>query len=183
MSYLNRALYLLDNLPPGAFCLKALVLVQKTLLPLDHPFRGRLRNGYGVVWWHGIVVKTLPNPQESRQMATRAMEWLNKSLQDKNKDFHPLAIAAEIVFLVLQAHPFWDGNGRVARALGTWVLLRSGYELVIDPGLYCRTRTDAYYRALLARHQSRPGLWHVFFANMVDYCFKSPREALNKHHV
>src|SRR6266481_1891177 len=53
------------------------------------------------------------------------------------------SVSAEIAFLA-----FWDGNGRISRAVGAWVLLRAGYELGFDLRIYCRQRTDAYYRAL-----------------------------------
>lgn len=41
---------------------------------------------------------------------------------------HPLVRAMTLHFWMAYVHPFADGNGRIARALFYWQLLRSGYE-------------------------------------------------------
>jgi Fic family protein len=176
---LQRALLVLDNLPRGALDLDALVRLHRMLLSQNHPGCGQLRDGPGVIRLRGTVVQELPAPREAREMATRAMRWLDESLRRESETLDSSFIAAEIVFMLLQAHPFIDGNGRVARAVGTWVLLRAGYELLFDLRLYCRERAKACYRAIAARQQcgstpSDPEPWRTFFGNMLGYCFRPP---------
>jgi Fic family protein len=48
-----------------------------------------------------------------------------------DKDFlHPIIKASVIHFLIGFIHPFIDGNGRTARALFYWYLLKKGYGLI-----------------------------------------------------
>jgi Fic family protein len=43
---------------------------------------------------------------------------------------HPVVRAILIHFMLGYDHPFYDGNGRTARALFYWSLARSGYWLM-----------------------------------------------------
>jgi Fic family protein len=50
--------------------------------------------------------------------------------KDKNDQFiHPIIKGCIIHFMVGYIHPFVDGNGRTARALFYWYLLKNGYWL------------------------------------------------------
>ena len=65
-------------------------------------------------------------------------------------DVHP-AIVAGIAHLELVAiHPFWDGNGRVSRALATLVLQRSafGFKKLLSFEKYLWTVRDEYFNAI-----------------------------------
>ena len=48
-----------------------------------------------------------------------------------NCDCHPLLVAAWLHHRFTQIHPFQDGNGRVARALLTWHLVKQGYPPIV----------------------------------------------------
>ena len=51
---------------------------------------------------------------------------------DKEKNqFHPLLVGTWLHHRFTQIHPFQDGNGRVARALLTWHLVKEGYWPVV----------------------------------------------------
>lgn len=56
---------------------------------------------------------------------------LCRFFNDETPDFflHPVVKASTIHFLIGYFHPFTDGNGRTARALFYWYLLRKGYWL------------------------------------------------------
>ncbi|MFA0252623.1 Fic family protein, partial [Vibrio sp. 10N.261.45.A4] len=45
-----------------------------------------------------------------------------------NEFIHPIVKAIILHFMVGYIHPFSDGNGRTARALFYWFLLKSGYD-------------------------------------------------------
>ena len=65
----------------------------------------------------------------------------------QNKDImHPVILAAEIHERLVSIHPFVDGNGRTARLLMNFILLRGGYTMVILKGDY--DARIAYYRSL-----------------------------------
>ena len=49
----------------------------------------------------------------------------------RTQGYHPLLIAAWLHHAFTQIHPFQDGNGRVARSLLTWHLVREGYLSVV----------------------------------------------------
>ena len=86
--------------------------------------------------------KTLPNnptrpdggiheycpPVQVNSEIDNLVEWHARHRVDA---FHPLLIAAWLHHTFTQIHPFQDGNGRVARALLTWHLVREGYLSVV----------------------------------------------------
>lgn len=53
------------------------------------------------------------------------------SFANSDKEFmHPIIKASMIHFFIGYIHPFKDGNGRTARALFYWYLLKKGYTLI-----------------------------------------------------
>jgi len=55
-------------------------------------------------------------------------------LNFSKKPINPVILAPIIHFLFASIHPFADGNGRVARLLHSWILLKAGLPLfVFDP--------------------------------------------------
>ena len=69
-----------------------------------------------------------PPPAEELEDRLKAMcEFAN----GKTPDFfiHPVIRAIILHFWLAYDHPFWDGNGRTARALFYWAMLHNGYWL------------------------------------------------------
>ena len=69
-----------------------------------------------------------PPPAEELEKRLNAMcEFAN----GKTPDFfiHPVIRAIILHFWLAYDHPFWDGNGRTARALFYWAMLHNGYWL------------------------------------------------------
>ena len=62
---------------------------------------------------------------------------------------HPIARASILHFLIGFVHPFSDGNGRTARALFYWLLLKEGYWLMeyLSISNIIKKGTAAYYEA------------------------------------
>ncbi|WP_420838453.1 Fic family protein [Caldalkalibacillus thermarum] len=70
------------------------------------------------------------------------LDWY-KDVQDK---LHPVELAAKLHFKFVYIHPFVDGNGRTARLLMNFVLMRNGY-----PPAILKSDSEkrlAYYEAL-----------------------------------
>jgi fido (protein-threonine AMPylation protein) len=169
---------LLEDTPRGELGLQALVGLHKLLLARSHPYWGVLRTGPGVIRLGGVVCRHLPDPSIARDMATEALQRLDAEL-DRGTPMDTMSVASEICFRLLDAHPFVDGNGRVARAVATWLLERDGFRLVGDSRMYCRDRKRACYAALamgqgLPSYTADPQPWRAFFASMAESCFRPP---------
>lgn len=68
--------------------------------------------------------------------------WLRDSLE--RKELHPIEIASKLHHDFVLIHPFGDGNGRTARILVNYVLMRNGYLPLIVP----TEQKDRYLAAL-----------------------------------
>lgn len=67
-----------------------------------------------------------PEERFLRKEVTRLIDYANDDLQDK-AFVHPVVKAIILHFWVGYLHPFVDGNGRMARSLFYWYLLRNDY--------------------------------------------------------
>jgi Fic family protein len=77
----------------------------------------------------GHVLHTPPASADLAQLMEAFCAFLND--MDKQDFFlHPISKAIIIHFLIGYIHPFADGNGRTARALFYWYLIRKGYWLI-----------------------------------------------------
>lgn len=75
----------------------------------------------------GEVVHTPPSNKELDILIKDLCDFFNT---DKKETFiHPILKAIVIHFMIGFIHPFTDGNGRTARALFYWYLLKKGYWL------------------------------------------------------
>jgi Fic family protein len=77
----------------------------------------------------GVTEEILHTPPQACDLESRLSilcEFAN-SEQDSVSFIHPVLKAIIIHFMIGYDHPFIDGNGRTARALFYWFMLRSGY--------------------------------------------------------
>lgn len=103
-------------------------LVTKNTLA-DTNEEGRLRENddiYIVNHANSEVVHTPPTHTELHALMRDLCNFFNSD----NKEFiHPIVKACIIHFMVAWIHPFSDGNGRTARAVFYWYMLKKGYWL------------------------------------------------------
>ena len=142
--------------------LDTLLELHRKLTPRHRSGWGRFRDGPAFICAQRRRVKQLVPPAEAIALAASAMAWLSKSRMEVRGTLKPSYVASEVIYLLLHAHPFADGNGRVARAMGTWVLIREGYELCSDVRLFCHERRERYFEAVSAREEwpDRPEPWN-----------------------
>lgn len=69
-----------------------------------------------------------PPAEELEERMIRMLGLANRKQADE-RFIHPVVRAVALHFLLAYDHPFVDGNGRTARALFYWSMLRSGYWL------------------------------------------------------
>lgn len=174
---LLEAVALINAVPSGKLDLKVLVALNRLLVPATHAYRGQLRQCAGLIQLGDIIYRRLPGPVEAQGLAVEALNWLDEWLRRESASIAAVPLAAETLFLLMNAHPFMDGNGRVARAVATWIMLRSGYELKADPGAYMRERKHACYSAIALRQGLRgpwdPLPWNSFFDGLALDCYRA----------
>lgn len=78
----------------------------------------RLRNG---------EIHEYASPEETPAKMTDLMAWYQQNMEAMN----PVQLAAEFHYRFVCIHPFDDGNGRVARLIMNYILLRFDYPLII----------------------------------------------------
>jgi len=71
---------------------------------------------------------TLHVPPQAKELPQRLKRICEFANADNTKEFiHPVIRAIVLHFMLAYDHPFADGNGRTARALFYWSMLRQGY--------------------------------------------------------
>jgi Fic family protein len=75
----------------------------------------------------GEIVHTPPPFEELDELMKLFCDFFNTN--PKENFIHPIVKASILHFLIGYIHPFVDGNGRTARALFYWYLLKNGYWL------------------------------------------------------
>ncbi len=103
------------------------IVTEKTLFE-DEAYAGRFRDDMVYVKdkRRDIVIYTPPPAGEVEPAIKKLIEWVN----EKNDAcfIHPIIKASFIHFYFVYIHPFFDGNGRTARALFYYFLIKNGYE-------------------------------------------------------
>ncbi len=99
---------------------------------LDDPADvGRFRQTDDVVVANDVtneVVHTPPPHDEIPNFVDGLCRFVNEDTQGR-VFLHPIVKAIAVHFMLAYVHPFVDGNGRTARALFYWYMLKSGYWL------------------------------------------------------
>lgn len=76
----------------------------------------------------GEVVFTPPDSKTMQKELERLIEYANAN-EDADNFIHPVIKASILHFWLAYLHPFVDGNGRTARTLFYWYMLRNNYWL------------------------------------------------------
>jgi Fic family protein len=84
--------------------------------------------------WNPPLAKDVP----------RLMKDFVREHRKQKRMLHPVELACWVHNKIAQIHPFTDGNGRTARLLMNWVLIRNKFPPVIIQA----QNKEAYYRAI-----------------------------------
>ena len=154
---------------------------QPTLQAVD-----QFGRGFATVLHHGQF-KTLPNnptraggtvheycpPEHVDSELDRLLTWYDEY---QTGNYHPILVGAWLHHRFTEIHPFQDGNGRVARTLLTWHLVREGYL----PVVVGRDDRDVYIKAL---EQADKGDLSAFIGLLVQLQKQTILEALREPEV
>lgn len=110
----------------------------------EHPNSVRLQNGE-------MFHYTAPGD------VLAAMQELMQWYRDERTGLHPLTLAAMFHYKFVCIHPFDDGNGRLARLLMNYVLLKNGY-----PPIVIKSKEKADY--LRALNRADAGIFEDFIS-------------------
>ena len=96
----------------------------------DSKDAGRLRMNNEVVVEDGITHEVVHTPPSFEELPTFLKELCKYFNETNARVFvHPIIRGIIIHFMVAYMHPFIDGNGRTARALFYWYMLKENYKL------------------------------------------------------
>ncbi len=107
---------------------------------------GAYKSFANVIMSAGRVVYRPPGPALAKPGTRALAAWL----EDAGRSTHPIVASACAHYEIARLHPFRDGNGRVARALATWVLYQRGFdtEHLFAVDQYFKEDHEGYYEAL-----------------------------------
>jgi Fic family protein len=91
------------------------------------------------------------------------LDGLFDSFRSERKVLHPVELASFLHNRFVKIHPFTDGNGRTARLLTNWVLLRNRFPPVIIEV----TNKEEYYKAIEAADKGDQKPFAEFIANQL----------------
>jgi Fic family protein len=101
----------------------------------------------------GVVFATA-TPFDTPRLMAELVIWARE--RERGGELHPLLVIALFIVVLLEIHPFQDGNGRLSRILTTLLLLRAGYAYVPYSSLesVIEENKEAYYLALRRTQQT-----------------------------
>lgn len=126
--------------------------------PGKRPQKTPYRDGQNVIRDSGSggIVYMPPEAGDVPVLMKTLVQWIGKN---ENSDI-PVPVAAAIAaYRLLTIHPFWDGNGRTARALATYILKKGQFDL---KGFYSM---EEFYDKDIKRYYDslQMGLHHNFY--------------------
>lgn len=69
------------------------------------------------------------SPEETPALMGDLMDWYRK--ESESKELHPVHLAALYHYRFVRIHPFDDSNGRTARLLMNYILMKKGYAPIV----------------------------------------------------
>ena len=127
-------------------------LIQRLHALVEHGVRARptpYRDGQNVIRdsASGAIVYMPPEAKDVPHLMAAMVNWVNGAEEEQLPA--PL-IAALVHYQFATIHPYYDGNGRTARLLTTFILHRSGYGLngLFSMEDYHARDQEGYYHAL-----------------------------------
>ena len=135
-------------------------ILHQTMLREDYTVYRQLPGGVNTSYVvHAGCYKTRPNsvitptgerfeyasPEETPALMADLIQWYNQAEADGK--LTPVELAALFHYRYIRIHPFEDGNGRFARLLMNFILLRHGYPMIVIRSKNKKTYLEALGKA------------------------------------
>lgn len=148
------------------------LLTRKTL-PREQVGRYKTRPNR-IVNQKGHTIYTPPPPKQTRPLTQELLSWINGSQSLK---VHPIIVSAVAHHRLVSIHPFLDGNGRLSRTLGVWLLYTQGFDthhlFALDE--FYEGNRKRYYEKIQQARELDDDLTY-----WLEYCAEGILETLNK---
>lgn len=149
----------------------------------NHNDEGKFRTSDNIVVMdslRGEIAHTPPSHTEINEYIKDLCDFANKDEQY----IHPIVKAIIIHFVISYLHPFVDGNGRTARSLFYWYMLKKGYwltEFLSISRIIYRSKTK-YEKAFLYVENDNLDLGYFINYNLkiLQQSFDELKKYLNK---
>jgi len=136
----------------------------------------------------GEIVYMPPEAEDVPGLMAELVSWIHKSEADL-----PVPVIAGVAhYQFVTIHPFYDGNGRTARTLTTWLLYQGGYDLGKFYALeeFYAEDLEGYYDALVThpshnyyfgRNDADITPWLDYFLKGMSVVFERVSEEVERH--
>lgn len=158
------------------------LMSNKTLDEIEDEGRFRDNNEVHVVnHINSKIVHTPPTNDELEKLINDLCFFFNND----SKDFiHPIIKGCIIHFMVGWIHPFTDGNGRTARALFYWYMLKKGYWLTeyLSISRIIKDTKNQYEKAYLYSENDENDLSYfiTYHVKTMEKAFDALKEYINR---
>lgn len=146
---------------------------------------GQFRTSNDVVVENGITHETVHTPPSYEEIPTFVNDLCHFFNEEHAPQFiHPIIRGIIIHFMVAYVHPFSDGNGRTARALFYWYMLKQGYWLTeyLSISRVIAKSKKAYEKAYLYAEADNMDIGYFVAYNMrvLELSFKQLQEYIKR---
>ena len=132
----------------------------------------------------GGIVYLPPEAKDVAPLMAAMVRWIKNA---QKEDIPPPVIAALLHYQFVTIHPYYDGNGRTARLLATFILQRDGYGLngFFSLEEHHASDLDGYYQALTVhkhhnyyhgRAEANLTAWVEYFVKLLAKVFSQARD-------
>ena len=137
----------------------------------------------------GVIIYMPPEAKDVRRLMAEMVCWVHKA----EKDGIPVPIIAALVhYQFVTVHPYYDGNGRTARLLATFILQRGGYSLhgffsmeehhALDlANYYASLVVHKHYNYYEGRAQADLTAWIEYFTALLSNVFIQAKDEAVKY--
>jgi Fic family protein len=186
LNYL-KALKRIEKKARSAISEKALLALHKTLteglLPKEVSGRYKEKQNY-VVNKNRIRIYTPPSPEETPKLTRELLSWLNLK---ETGELHGVVVCAILHHRLVSIHPFSDGNGRIARLLGMWVLYQRDYDAhhIFSLDDHFAADRDFYYKKIEQARELDDDLtyWIEYVSQGIVETLKNVKKRIKALHI
>ncbi len=130
----------------------------------------------------GKVVYMPPEAKDVESMMASLVKWVNEEIE--YEEIPAPVVAGLLHYQFATIHPYYDGNGRTARLLTTYVLHKTGYGMqgIYSLEEYYAKNLSGYYRSLDTgpSHNYYFGREEADVTPFLDYFLKGMAESFRK---